>query len=175
MGGDWIFCNILLVCSSLIRVATGCFSRVFKSTLQKWGRRGQIFQKRATRADLAVRAKLNVQKKTEKIAENWKKRIFWTKKSPSKSVKFHHDGRFFPTPCRMFSFRDLLLTLIFFWWRANFRSSFFGVESFRRFLILLGFALLDFFCYVLLYLIFFATFSFTWFFLLRFPLLVFFC
>ena len=64
------------------------------------------FKKLATRADLAVRAKWNVQKKNKKIAKNGKKTIFWTKKSPSKSVKRHLDGRFLNTPCRMFSFAE---------------------------------------------------------------------
>ena len=110
---------------------------------------------RDARADPAVRAKRNVQKKNEKIAKNGKKRIFWTKKSPPKSVKFHHDGTFLNTPCRMFSFRDLLLTSILFLMGAEFALSIFwrGVfsPSFH-----------------------FVTFSFTWNFLLRFPLLVFF-
>jgi hypothetical protein len=61
---------------------------------------------RDARADPAVRAKRNVQKKNKKMAKNWKKRIFWTKKSPTKSVKCHHDGTFFNTPCRLFSFEQ---------------------------------------------------------------------
>ena len=60
----------------------------------------------ARRADPAVRAKWNVQKKSQKNAKNRKNHIFRTTKSPPKSVKRHLDGNFSATPCRMVSFRD---------------------------------------------------------------------
>ena len=108
---------------------------------------------RDARADPAVRAKRNVQKKNEKIAKNGKKRIFWTKKSPPKSVKCHLGGTFFNTPCRMFSFRDLLLTSIFF--NGGRRRTF--ALYFLKWRLFAVFS----FCYVFLYLEFFATFSIT--------------
>ena len=45
-------------------------------------------------------------KKTQKIAEKSKKRIFSNKKTPSKIVKRHLVGRFLATPRRMFSFAE---------------------------------------------------------------------
>ena len=60
----------------------------------------------SARADPAVRARWNVQKKSQKNAKNPKNHIFWTKKSPLKSVKRHLDGHFLTTPCRMFSFAE---------------------------------------------------------------------
>ena len=59
-----------------------------------------------TRADLSVRARWNVQKKSQKIVKKRKNHIFWTTKSPLKSVKRHLDGRFLATPCRMSSFAE---------------------------------------------------------------------
>ena len=106
MGVDWIFCNILLVCLSLIRVATGCFSRVFKSTLQKWERRGQIFQKRATRARRA-RTPQSVlsgmyKKKPKKSPKIEKNAFFGPKNHPLKVSNSTMTGVFFPPPVECF-------------------------------------------------------------------------
>ena len=57
-------------------------------------------------ADPAVRDRRTVPKKTQKIAEKSKKRIFSHKKTPPKSVKRHLDGRFLATPGRMSSFAE---------------------------------------------------------------------
>ena len=61
---------------------------------------------RDAREALAARARRKVQKKTEKFAKNRKNHIFWTQKSPPKSVKGHQGGLFAVTPVECLRSRE---------------------------------------------------------------------